>query len=75
MLVRKVSDNFRKYRLIKENEIIFPDMCGCHGNAWRSSYKNPWTEYNHRFEINHLCEFGPMSMTCKLLHELTLSQL
>ena len=40
MLVRNVSDNFRKYRLIKENEIIFPDMCGCHGNAWRSSSEN-----------------------------------
>ena len=40
LLVRKVSDNFRKYRLIKENEIIFSDMCGCHGNAWRSSSEN-----------------------------------
>ena len=27
----------KKLQKLKENEILFPDMCGCHGNAWRSS--------------------------------------
>ena len=22
-------------------------------------FDEPWTKINHRFEINHLCEFGP----------------
>ena len=34
-------------------KLFFPDMCGCHGNAWRSSSEN--SDFSQRHVISVLC--------------------